>query len=228
MKRILSLVLITALALALVTSCSKKEAEETTTSETTTTSATTTTTAETTTESTGPKIVPNVYQIQSICELATLDVYYHNTAKAIKTAGTGVTHWGEEDTPFWFEYTADVSLGIEANQIKMITEGHDITIFMPHAKILRVNVHPESTTDPIYRPHKWYRNDVEITAQDVTDAMKEANNVIKKQVINETTLLKVAEKRSKDLIENYVTQIMDLSDYDYTIHWEFIEADENK
>ncbi|MBO4459716.1 MAG: DUF4230 domain-containing protein [Clostridiales bacterium] len=226
MKRLISLVLVTSLALALVCSCNKKDAaEETTSSETTATSATTTTTAETTPTTTKPKIVPNVYQIQSICELATLDVYYHNTAKAIKTAGTGVTHWGEEDTPFWFEYTADVSLGIEANQVKFLMEDHDITIFMPHARILRVNVHPESTSDPVFRPHKWYRNDVEITAQDVTDAMKEANTQIREQVTDKTTLLDAAEKRSKQLIENYITQIMDLSDYSYTLHWEYIESD---
>lgn len=225
MKRLVTYILILTFSLGIISSCRKQDKEETTTTSAAQTQVTTTTaTTPTATKETEPKIVPNVYQIQSICELATLDVYYHNTAKAIKTAGTGVTHWGEKDTPFWFEYTADVSLGIDVSQVKMLIEGRDITIFMPHAKILRVNVHPESTTDPVYQPKKWYRNDVEITAQDVTDAMKEANAVIREQVTDKTTLLKAAENRSKQLIENYITQIMDLSDINYTIHWEFIEG----
>lgn len=219
MKKVLAVLLLTAFSCCAACSCSAKD------NPAPTTAAETATTTETTiAETTAPKIKPDTYQIQSICNLATLKCYFHNTAKGVKEAGTGVSHWGEKDTPFWFEYTAQATLGIDGNQVNMVINDNDITVYMPHAKILgNITVDPDSTSNPIYRPNAWYRNDVEITAADVTKSMSKANDEIRAQISSDKTLLNSAEKRAKDLIENYIGQIMELSGVNYRIHWETVE-----
>ena len=38
---------------------------------------------------------PDITQIRSICNLATLECYYHNVAKSEKKAGSGISHIGD-------------------------------------------------------------------------------------------------------------------------------------
>ena len=172
-----------------------------------------------------PNIEPREEQIQYICQLATIECYYHNVAEATKEPGTGVSHWGETETDFWFEYSAQATLGVEAGSITMEFNGNHITVYMPHATILNnsINVEPDSTSDPVYAPHNWYTNDVEITAADVTEAMSSANEDIMEEILNDPYLLLSAERRAKDLIENYINQIMELSDTEYEVTFEFID-----
>lgn len=219
MKKVLAVLLLTAFSCCAACSCSTKKNMAPTMVAAAETSTTTTIV-----DTTAPKIKPDTYQIQSICNLATLKCYFHNTAKGVKEAGTGVSHWGEKDTPFWFEYTAQATLGIDGNQVYMVIKDNDITVYMPHAKILgNITVDPDSTSNPIYRPNAWYRNDVEISAADVTKSMSNANDEIRAQISSDKTLLNSAEKRAKDLIENYIAQIMELSGVNYRIHWESVE-----
>lgn len=221
MKKLITIIALSVFSFGVVCSCAKSDTRAVPTTIPTTTVATSSTTI---VEPTAPKIEPDTYQIQSICNLATLKCYFHNTAMATKTAGKGVSHWGEKDTQFWFEYTAQATLGIDGNQVKMTIEGNDITVYMPHAKILgNITVDPESTTKPIFKPNAWYRNDVEITAADVTKSMSKANDEIRETINSDATLLNSAEKRAKDLIENYIRQIMELSGVDYKIHWTTVE-----
>ena len=39
---------------------------------------------------------PDIAQIRTICELATLECYYHNVAKSVKEKGSGLLHIGED------------------------------------------------------------------------------------------------------------------------------------
>ena len=48
-------------------------------------------------------VEPKASQMKSICELATMECYYHNVAKSTKTKGTGLTHVGEKERKFWIE-----------------------------------------------------------------------------------------------------------------------------
>ncbi len=170
------------------------------------------------------ELEPQQEQIQYACQLATIECYYHNVARSTKTAGTGVSHWGEEDTEFWFEYSAQATLGIEASQVYMVFNGNHITVYMPHAGIIgNINVDPESVTDPVYPPHRWYQNDVDITADDVTRAMDRANDDIAEEIINDPYLLGSAERRAQDLISSYIAQIMKYSGLTYEVDFEFID-----
>ncbi len=62
---------------------------------------------------------PALSQVRSICELATLECYYHNVAKSTKTKGTGLAHVGEKERKFWIEYTGVARIGIDMSDVNM-------------------------------------------------------------------------------------------------------------
>lgn len=61
---------------------------------------------------------PALSQIRSICELATLECYYHNVEKSAKTKGTGLAHVGEKKK-FWIEYTGVAKTEIDMSDVNM-------------------------------------------------------------------------------------------------------------
>lgn len=176
------------------------------------------------TEDTSMDYIPDVIQIQSICQLAVMECYYHNVAKGVVEAGTGFLHWGEQDTPFWVEYSAYVSLGIDFNQVSLTTMDNEITVRMPHASVLgEVRVDTNTIGDPIYAPHNWYNNDVDIPAEYITRAIAMSNDQLLESINSDTAVLDSAETRAEELITNYIDQIMALGGVDdYRIVFSYI------
>ncbi len=173
---------------------------------------------ETEVEDYSDSIVPDEVQIQSICQLATLQCYYHNVARAVKSPGAGVSHFGETETEFWFEYTAYAELGIDFSQVTMVIVGDQVIVTLPDAHIIgQIQVLSDSITDPIYQPNAWYRNDIEITATDVSESMSNANETIRSSIEDDTALLATAKRRAQELIENYINQIAALSGRNYEV-----------
>ena len=83
---------------------------------------------------------PDLAQIRSICDLATLECYYHNVAKSTKEKGSGLAHLGEKERKFWIEYTGVVKIGIEMSDVKMDVNGTSVQITIPGAKIFQPEV----------------------------------------------------------------------------------------
>lgn len=173
-----------------------------------------------------PKMQPDIIKIRSICELATLECYYHNVAKAIKSAGTGITHIGEKDRAFWIEYDGIVRLGVDMSQVTMSMEGNVVTVTMPPAKVLEVTVNNDSYNAHSYivSPDNIFGN--EITAADATTSVRDAQEAMKQAAEGNRTLLVNAQERAKKLIENYIRQIGDAIGLNYTVVWAYTE--ENK
>ena len=71
---------------------------------------------------------PDLAQIRSICDLATLECYYHNVAKSTKEKGSGLAHLGEKERKFWIEYTGVVKIGIEMSDVKTLREKRGVGI----------------------------------------------------------------------------------------------------
>ena len=233
MKKALSIVII--LAVLLSTSCSHNNPNneiDSVSVNTSMSSVTSMTTEQTTaiieeTIETTP-VTPEVAQVQYICQIAAVQCYYHNVATATKKPGTGLSHFGEEDTPFWFEYSATATFGIEAGSITMNIEGDQIYVHLPHATILDgdITVIPDSISEPVCRPNAWYRNDVEITAVDVTNAMSTANEKIYDQIVNDPYIITIADTQAQSLIKNYIDQIISLSGMEYNVNFVYDESEE--
>ncbi len=179
---------------------------------------------------TKPVNEPDITQIRSICNLATLECYYHNVAKSVKKAESGFTHIGEVDRKFWIEYTGIAKIGIDMSKVNMKIEGEKVTVYMPSAKLLSIDISERDLNEDSYiaSGDSWF-NKNKITAEDQTNAINNAQANMAESVKNNSTLLLNAQTRAQDLIENYIVQLGEMSEIQYQIVWEYEEvAGENQ
>lgn len=169
---------------------------------------------------------PDLTQIRSICNLATLEAYYHNVAKYEKEADSGITHLFEKDREMWIEYTGVAKIGIDMSKVTMKVEGETIKIFIPKAKLLNIDIGEINKDSYIYSDDGWNKN--EFTPEEETKAINKAQNEMKKNVENNSQLLLSAQTRAQKLIEKYIKQLGDLSGTSYKIEWEFETDSESK
>ncbi len=165
---------------------------------------------------------PSITQIRSICNLATLECYYHNVAKSTKKAGSGLSHIGEIDREFWIEYTGSAKIGIDMSKVTMQVKEEKISVFIPEAKLLSINIKQIDKDSFIYSGDSWFNNN-EITAEDETKAIKKAQENMKKTVVNNSSLMMNAQNRAKDLIESYIKNLGEISGVKYKIEWKYGE-----
>lgn len=81
------------------------------------------------------EVEPQVSQMKSICELATMKCYYHNVAKYTKEDASGFWFW-RKDRKFWVEYAGIVTIGIDTSKINMEVQDENVTITIPQAQVL--------------------------------------------------------------------------------------------
>ena len=120
MKKVISTVLLVLMSLSLV-ACGKNEDEK-------------------------KEIIPQSSQMKSICELATMDCYYHNVAKYNEEDASGIWLW-KKDRKFWIEYAGVVTVGIDASLVNMEVKDDTVTITLPPAKILGCKVDESTLTE---------------------------------------------------------------------------------
>lgn len=166
---------------------------------------------------------PDISQIRAICELATLECYYHNVAISTKEKGTGLMHIGEKDRQFWIEYSGTARLGINMSRVDMKTEGTKIEITIPKAELLAL-------TDCVFEEENYISeedgfNKNPITADNQTEAVAVAQEEVRLKFANDQDLLAQAQERARKLIENYINQLGELTGTDYQIQWVY-EANE--
>lgn len=166
---------------------------------------------------------PDITQIRSICNLATLECYYHNVAKSTKTAGSGISHVGEIDRKFWIEYTGIAKIGIDMSKVDMQIEGDTVTVFLPNAKLLSIDIEEDDLNEGSYIASADSINSNKITAEDQTKAINNAQSTMAESVRNNPQLLLNAQSRAQDLIENYINQLGELSNTEYNIKWVYEE-----
>lgn len=162
---------------------------------------------------------PEITQIRSICELATLDCYYHNVAQSEKTPEKGITHIFEETRKFWIEYSGTVKLGIEFSEVEMKLDGNNIEIKIPEAKVLDVSVDLATYNEDSFYKEQPGINENVITASDAEAAVQEATNNMKETAKNNKGMLNAAQARAKAMIKNYVEQLGEACGVEYEISW---------
>lgn len=162
---------------------------------------------------------PELKQIKTISELATLQCYYHNVAKSTKTAGSGIIHIGEKDRKFWIEYTGVAKIGIDTSEIRMELDGTRITIFIPRAKLLSIDIVESDLSESSYIASSDGVNKNKITAWDQTRAINDAQEEMAQSVKNNKTLLANAQNQAKAMIANYIESFKAISDITYQINW---------
>lgn len=167
---------------------------------------------------------PDVNQIRNICELATLECEYRNVAKSTKAPASGILHLGEKSRKFWVEYRGKVEISFDVSKIKMEENETNIHITLPEPK-LTCSVAQDSSDDRKYiiEPDQFLQKNP-ITADDQTQAIKSAQESMREQVINDSSLIQTAEKQAEELIENYITQIGDLTHTEYHVTFDTMDT----
>ena len=148
---------------------------------------------------------PQITQMRTICELATMDCYYHNVAKYFeKDADKGILGFGKKDKKFWVEYSGEVTIGLDATLVALQVSGDQVTITIPPAKVLGAKVYSDSLTTDSYIIDK---DSADITAEDQTRVFENAQADMLAQASNDHLLLFNAQQRAQMLLEDYVTNI---------------------
>ncbi len=163
---------------------------------------------------------PELSQIRAICNLATLKTYYHNVAKLEKKKDWIL----QKDRDLWIEYTGITTIGIDMSKVEMKVENEKVTVTLPMAKLLSIDIDEDKIDQKSYvysQDNIVFKN--EITAKDQTEAIKQAQDNMKKEVEENPQLLKIAQERAKDLIERYIKQLGELSGNTYKIEWNLLE-----
>lgn len=169
-------------------------------------------------------IEPEISQMKSICELATMDCYYHNVAKYKEDDAEGMWWW-KKDKHFWIEYAGVVTVGIDISLVEIEVQEEKVTITMPKAKVMGCKVDENTLTEESFIVAK---NSANVTAEDQTYAFKEAQASMENAAASDKVLLANAQQRAQKLLEDYVNNIGDLVEKSYTIKWIFVDENGNK
>ena len=161
----------------------------------------------------------NDSQMRAISELAAMECYYHNVAKFEEEDAAGILLW-KKDKHFWIEYSGIVKIGIDASLLELAVEGDTVHISIPNAKVLSTKVDQASLTKDSFIVDV---DSASISAEDETEAFKEAQKEMTEAASNDLVLLENAQQRVRKLLEEYVMNIGEAAGKEYSIEWTYIE-----
>ncbi len=159
--------------------------------------------------------------INSVCELATLKCYYHNVAKSETEASGFFKGLGVGYKKIWTEYSGIVELGVDVNKVSIEKPDANgiVKITIPDAEILSVDLDEDSMSEPL--TDKGFMT--KITKEEETAALAAAQEDMKKTAKENTSLLRQAKDRAKDIMEGYVINMGEMMGETYTVEW--VDAD---
>ena len=165
----------------------------------------------------------NVKKIELTGNLITYEAYYHNVIEYNKDAGSGLIHLMEKDRKLFAEYTGTIKYGIDLAKVKIDTNGYEINVFIPKAKLIGdPNVDKDDFKEDNCSESKdsWI-NKNPINGNDSSSAFDQAQKEMKELAEKDEETLALAQKRAKILIEENINQFCGISQKNYTINWEY-------
>ena len=139
-----------------------------------------------------------------------------------ETKASGLLKWfGTGYKKIGTEYSGIVELGIDVNKVSVSSPGADgvVKITIPDAEILNVDLDEDSMGEPLTDTGFL----TEITKEEETAALAEAQDNMEETAKKNSALLAQAKERAKNLIEGYVKNVGEQIGEEYTIEWEEIE-----
>lgn len=164
------------------------------------------------------KPAPSFSNAGYICELSTLEVYYHNVARAEQQAN-GPFAWFFENgyKQIWFEYSGVVEMGIDVSQVSISgpDQSNVVSIALPQAEVLDVNVDEKSISEPVIETGFM----TDFTTEEKTEILGNAQSEMRAAADQDDTLKSQARERAKSMLESYVKNVGGLMGEEYTIRW---------
>ncbi len=158
-----------------------------------------------------PKQLPSIFQsssltkIEKICELATVEAYYHNVADETKPSSSKI---GEilgniGYKRYWVEYDAIIRYGIDAKKVKIEAPNimNEVKVHIPKAEILG---EPVVITELVQDPITDTGFLTKVTPEDKNLALENSINKLKEESSKDTENLNLAYERAKNFFENYI------------------------
>ena len=158
-----------------------------------------------------PKQLPSIFQsssltkIEKICELSTVEAYYHNVADETKPASSKI---GEilgsiGYKRYWVEYDAIIKYGINAKKVKIEAPNikNEVKVFIPEAEVLG---EPVLITELVQDPITDTGFLTKVTPEDKNLALENSIKTLKEKANNDADNLKLARDRAKTFFEKYI------------------------
>lgn len=169
-------------------------------------------------------IIPQVSKMKAICELSTMDCYFHNVAKYYEEDAAGALWW-KKDKNFWVEYSGVVSIGLDISQVDITVNGESITITLPEAQVLDSTVDETTLTESSFIIDKDSAN---IDANDQIKALQEAQEKMEQMAAVDGMLLSSAQQRAEVLLQDYINNIGKATGKEYNIEWIYIGQEQTE
>ena len=154
--------------------------------------------------------------ITRICELATLDCYYHNVTEW-KYSGNAL----DPSKKIWMEYEGFVRVGIQGDQVKVSAPDKDgvVTVTMPPARILQKDLDEDTIfeIDSGYRYLGFVPIYAEVTADNRRDALAKAQSEMEAAASRNNKVLIEAQERAKMIIRKNIVALGEMSGKHYTV-----------
>ncbi len=163
--------------------------------------------------------VINITQMKAICELATLECYYHNVAKVSKEKDV---LWWDTKAELWIEYSGIVKVGVDISDLDLEVNGEVVTITMPKAAVLSCEVDETKLNKDSYIMIREGLGAEKITADDQTLAFQTAQDSMREAAETDEELISQAQQRAEDLLESYINNVGDILGKKYIISWNII------
>ena len=161
--------------------------------------------------------------VRQICELSTLDCFYHNVFEWVSPGG-----FFQPGKKLWLEYDGVIRVGIKADEIKISEPDQDgvITVTIPPATILDKDLDENSIYEidsessllgflPIYRS---------VSVEERKEALANAQIDMELSASKNEMILSEAKERAKKILENNIILLGEASGKHYKVR--FIEDSE--
>lgn len=161
--------------------------------------------------------------IQRICELATLECYYHNVSNWSQDAYGVLAFTGYGEKKVWIEYDGMVRVGINAGEIKISDPDKDdvVTVTIPEATILDKDL-DESTISEIASDRTVLFFTDPVNTEDRRKALAAAQADMAESASKNEMILGEAQERAKKIIERNILAAGEANDKHYTV--KFVSA----
>ena len=154
----------------------------------------------------------NLFNIEMISELTTLECRYHNVAVRDKEG-----NWLTVGKQYvWFEYDVIVDVGIDINEVRIEnpTETGVVKIYLPPAKILGAAEDKATISKPVCDLGAFTELTADEERQIINEGIQRLKNDKKTQDV-----IDQAYNSAKNVLEQYVINVGKLIGEDYTVEW---------
>lgn len=159
----------------------------------------------------------DIEEMKEILKLSTYELQYENIAMLEKEKGSGILSLGEVDRKYWIQYTGKANIGVDMAKIDIIQIGKNITIDIPKAEILDIDIMTDKNSYKIYSSDDNFFNHNRITTEDQINLINKTQEDMVATIEKEDKYFIQARNRAKKLIAEYINKILGEESKEYNI-----------